>query len=111
MVPLAQLLDNQSLFGQVLFILFTLHLNPHRFRNVRYQPCNHTSNNKTQMLAVDGRCGLAAPAPAWATQLGSAAVTSKVTMEPEHMASSWSGQAAMLVPECSVSEGAKCSRY
>lgn len=73
MVPLAQLLCNQSLFGQVLFILFTLHLNPHRLRNVRYQPCNHTSNNKTQMLAVDGRCGLAAlvsPYPCPSTSLG-----------------------------------------
>lgn len=55
MVPVAQLLHN--LFDRV---LFTLHLNPHSLRNVRYQPCTQTSSKETQMLAVDGRCGLAA---------------------------------------------------
>lgn len=60
MVPLAQLLQNQSLFGQV---LFTLDLNLHSLRDVRFHPCNHTSNSETQILGEDGRCGESLPLP------------------------------------------------
>lgn len=47
MVPLAQLLHSQNLFGQV---VFTFHLNLHSLRHVRCQPCNRTCSKETQML-------------------------------------------------------------
>lgn len=109
MVPLAQLLHNQSPFQ----VLFTL-LNVHSLRSVRYQPCSHTSNNPNAASGWEvwvGCHGESLPSTtAWATQLCFVIGTSKVRMKPEPRASS-QGQAASLVPQCSVSEGAKSSRY
>lgn len=114
MVPLAQLLHNQSPFQ----VLFTLHLNLHSLSSVRYQPCNHTTNNPNAGSGWEVWVGCHGESLPQHHGLGPPVVLSNWYLKGEDETRAQGqqlpvsrGQAASLIPPCSVCEGAKSSRY